>query len=752
VLIRPVVSGNDKLYIEISLAGVLTTSALINKIVEVLDKSYDFITDLSTTTYVDFSTITAGQITIANATTDIVGGTIITTDKGIGLVDNTGISTNDKKLMLKSVTLSPGGAIEENTRNFLLALNSNNNDPLYGYYISTIDGIPGNFVLESDTFENDSFTFDTNKVELKSDFSFSLEQESEREVNQHRIYWSKYKEGDAVPLFNFLDIGNKNSPIQRIVALKDYLIIFKTDGVFRLSGDSDNTFSYSLIDNTNVLVAVDSPSVLNDQVYYLSKGKIGYISESAFSNISISIQNLIQDISRIPNYKTKSFGLGYTSDNAYLLFVPDETLNISRCFRFSTVTNTWTTWNKSFNCGILNTSEDKLYFGSDQDNFVEVERKELKRTDFADREYSDKSITKVENTVISLNNKNLLEVGDVFLQNQYLTINYLNRIIRKLNGDTNLNSNLAEIINGADLQNEVSIIAAMLDSNDSSLLPSTSASTSVGTTITLTNSSYSSGMYVKILTDGTAVNPALFIGNVLKINSDINANDKTLVDIYTGSPVLSYSGVVVINLEQCYPYKANLSQEDLRFVFNLLINTLNSSAGIQASNYELSEGINTTEAWVEKVDSIGKKATIDKPTPFVKGQIVHIKSYESIVEYQPTSFGEAAALKHVREGRVYFHDTVLKGGKIGYSSDISGAFEEMSFAMERPSDFGMSEFGSTSFGGAGQKYPVRTLIPRIKQRCRLISARLVHKNARDGYALYGIAYVLEITSDKGYRK
>jgi hypothetical protein len=49
---------------------------------------------------------------------------------------------------------------------------------------------------------------------------------------QNRIYFSKLNQPEAVPIVNFVDIGSKDSPIERILGLRDNLFILKTDGIF----------------------------------------------------------------------------------------------------------------------------------------------------------------------------------------------------------------------------------------------------------------------------------------------------------------------------------------------------------------------------------------------------------------------------------------------------------------------------------------------------------------------------------------
>ena len=90
----------------------------------------------------------------------------------------------------------------------------------------------------------------------------------------------------------------------------------------------------------------------------------------------------------ISSIKTATWGVGYESDNSYTVYttgaIEDQYATIG--YRFSNLTNTWTTIDKSSLCGLNKSIDDLLYLGPGDINFIERERKTFSRYDYADRE------------------------------------------------------------------------------------------------------------------------------------------------------------------------------------------------------------------------------------------------------------------------------------------------------------------------------------------------------------------------------
>lgn len=265
--------------------------------------------------------------------------------------------------------------------------------------------------------------------------------ESVAEAIGNRLYYSKYQEHEAVPILNYVDIGSREQKILRIVNLRESLFILKEDGIFRLAGDpgANPVWDVGAFDTTCIIKAPDTAVTLGNQLYFFSNQGIVSVNEAGLEVVSKPIQDkFLPFISTNPNLPTASFAVPYESDRALLLWtVETKTDSVAtKCYRYSIVTRAWTEWDVSKTCAVLNRSEDKMYYGSSVDNYIEVERKNFDRFDYADRQVIiSLSTGGLKANVIKTSGFNSMSLGDVIYQTQYVTAFQFNTILRKLDLD-----------------------------------------------------------------------------------------------------------------------------------------------------------------------------------------------------------------------------------------------------------------------------------------------------------------------------
>jgi hypothetical protein len=339
---------------------------------------------------------------------------------------------------------TPAQAVDETARSLVRVINKQSSGAVCAYYISGPDDVPGQILLEARALGTNAFYLNVNSTGAGDKYSPTLPATgqtvaSDNEVAPNRIYYSKYQQPEAVPLVNYIDVGAKDRQIQRIVPLRDSLFILKQDGLYRLSGESGN-FTVTLFDSSTTIRAADTVSVLNNQIYVMADQGVVTISDTGVQVISRPIENLIVPL--MPTVYTRvttaSFGIGYESDRAYLMFTVMNTADThaTRCFRYNTFTSTWTTWDIEKTCGVYNPTADKIYLGSGDTNYIEEERKTFTRLDYADRETALTLPTSgVNGSSLSFGALFGVEVGDVLVQTQYLTVAQFNRLLQKLDND-----------------------------------------------------------------------------------------------------------------------------------------------------------------------------------------------------------------------------------------------------------------------------------------------------------------------------
>lgn len=305
---------------------------------------------------------------------------------------------------------------------------------------------------------------------------FLTDTSSDNEVAPNRLYYSKTNQPEAVPLLNYIEIGPKDEPINRIIAIRDNLLVLKTDGVYIVTGTSAPDFSSRLLDRSVQIQAPDTAAILNNQIYALSTQGVVTITEGGVSVISRPIENRILDITNDRfNYKGISFGLSSESDRAYHLWMPSQTSDTvpTQCYRYNTFTRAWTRWTKPSTCGIVDVVQDRIYLGSGTRNFVEKERKDRTRQDYSDR---DLALTinpiGVSGKTITLSSVTELNKGDAILQEQYVSLSVIRALLKKLDIDRGMDDTdyfaSLEPANGDDVASILNNLNAKLVADDDS--------------------------------------------------------------------------------------------------------------------------------------------------------------------------------------------------------------------------------------------------------------------------------------------
>lgn len=368
--------------------------------------------------------------------------------------------------------------LDQAARSLVRIINLDTTKVVRAFYLSGFNDVPGQFLLEHADLTGAQFNVFASNASVAGQFTPELgvnsvnedNTQSNNEVRPNRVYYSKFQQPEAVPIINFLDVGPRDEEIERIVALRDSLFIFKEDGIYRLSGDIA-PFSVAPFDFSLQLQAPDTAVVLNNQVHAFTTQGVAQVTDTGVNIISRDIENELLKITRDGfAFKTASFGVSYETDRSYLLWTVEESNDTvaTQCFRYNSFTNTWTRWDLSKTCGLVNRRDDKLYLGASDTNIIEKERKGLDRTDYADREFTLSIVASgVTSNNVTLSSTSGVEIGDALIQTQYLTISQYNRLLKQLDNDPFVIDNdyfsTLEALPGASLTSKLASLAAKLD-------------------------------------------------------------------------------------------------------------------------------------------------------------------------------------------------------------------------------------------------------------------------------------------------
>jgi hypothetical protein len=579
---------------------------------------------------------------------------------------------------------------------------------------------------------------------------------SDNETKPNRLYYSKFQQTEAVPILNFLDVGSEDNEILRIFPLRDSLFVFKGEGLYRVSGESA-PFSLGLFDSSCIVNAPDSVSVCNNLIYAWTTQGISTISESGVNVISRAIDTEILKLPLFSGFSTSTWGIGYEQDQAYLVWTVKKLVDTvaTICYRYCALTDSWTVFNKTDTCGLVNTADGKLYLGAGDISRIEQERKDFARTDYADREFT---INLAEGnffgTTMRVDSVSGIAIGDVVAQEQELTIYEFNALLKKLDldpgvSDTDYYTTL-QAVGGDNLRSKLSDLATKLDLdtgvNSTDFFDSIDSKTGTISSISVAGPTVITTSAVHEISNGRYV---IISGS----DSSPTINDTWLTTV-TGASTFTIPEEVTSAGTTGTFITANSDSRDVAACYNVIITKLNADTSVTFSNYSEIDTVSTKEAIVLNVSSNTKQLTLNLDLDFVAGELTVYKAITSQITYSPNTMGDPVGLKHLREATLMFINKAFTSATLSFASDLLPAFVPIAFHGDGNGIFGMGtgSFGSGFFGGSSHSAPFRTYIPRNCQRCRYILARFSHGTAREAYGIYGLSITGEISqSSRAYR-
>lgn len=324
------------------------------------------------------NTITLGGVTYNFGASEIVSGA----GSPQAQVGATGIAAAD---------------IDSTARSLVRVINRYaGNTTVYAYYLSGPSDVPGQIMIEEKGIGGSAFSIQGSNSTVGGMFfppppvspATNSKSTSSNQVQINAIYFSKAKQPEAVPALNYLLAGSSNKKILRVVALRDSLIIIKEEGVYRMTGDTPQSFVITPLDLTVKCKAIDSVAALSNTVIMLSNQGVVQVSDTGVQVISREIEPALKPLLSMGNLSANTVAEGYESERMYILSTvtvsTDSTSN--QIFTYNIFTRTWTRWTFGLNALIVEPSADILYFSKSGDVTVYKERKDFADTDYADPE------------------------------------------------------------------------------------------------------------------------------------------------------------------------------------------------------------------------------------------------------------------------------------------------------------------------------------------------------------------------------
>lgn len=351
-----------------------------------------------------------GSAGIANDDTITIGG-IAYTGKG---TENIGSAH-----FLVGSTGTAAQKIKDTAESLIRVINRHTSSTVYAYYISGVDDLPGKILLEERGIGGASFAVISSRATCWNPSlpSSGTTESSTNDRFKNGLFWSKPNQPESVPLGNFVEIGDKNDEILRIIPLRDALYIFKErSGIYRLTGYYPN-FTVELLDSSARLIGSETPAILNNQIYCLSDQGVTVVSDST-KIISRPIEQTLLEAfgADLDLVKSISFGISYETDRKYYLFLPNSSADTAppQAFVYNSFTNSWVRHVLNKTCGVVH--NNKLYLGDAASAYMNEERKSYTFTDYVDYGFAT-TITAVSGNIVTVSSgADNISVGDVLFQ------------------------------------------------------------------------------------------------------------------------------------------------------------------------------------------------------------------------------------------------------------------------------------------------------------------------------------------------
>lgn len=107
------------------------------------------------------------------------------------------------------------------------------------------------------------------------------------EAHPNRLFYSKPNEPEAFPILNYLDIGDSQFRIMRIISLRDSMLVFKEDGVYRVTGFAPSDWRVDLCCSEDILVNSRMITEMDEIVYAWCTTQVkGFDAQGNSSDIS----------------------------------------------------------------------------------------------------------------------------------------------------------------------------------------------------------------------------------------------------------------------------------------------------------------------------------------------------------------------------------------------------------------------------------------------------------------------------------
>jgi len=308
--------------------------------------------------------------------------------------------------------------IADTARSLVKVINRHTNSTVYAYYLSGPNDLPGKILLEERSIGGSAFVITASRATSWSPTdipSSGTTETSSNDAFENGLSWSKPFQPEAVPLVNQVQVGSKSAAILRIVPLKDALIIFKEDGIYRLTGFYPS-FDVELLDSSARLIGSETPQILNNQIYCLTD-QGGTVVADSVKIISRPIEQTLLALfaADIDLVKSEAFAVSYEPERRYHLWLPSTATDTTatQCFAYNVFTQSWVRYTLPATAGFA--SSTQLYYAPPDTNYILKDRRSFTYADYGDFKLQ-LTISDTDDNTLTLSDASQVDIGDIIYE------------------------------------------------------------------------------------------------------------------------------------------------------------------------------------------------------------------------------------------------------------------------------------------------------------------------------------------------
>jgi hypothetical protein len=241
--------------------------------------------------------------------------------------------------------------IDATARSIVLTINQYTlNRRLRAFYVSLFDGTPGQIAIQENFIGGQAWAI-TATAAISPMFApiiptSGTAYQSVPDSVPNGLMLSKIGNPDAVPLVNRFTVGDSSESIRRVFALRESVMIIKERSVWRGTGNTPESFSLTLLDNTVSIRADEACALLNNEVYALTTQGVVAISDNGVRIVGRPVEYQLDQIYGTLAAPLDLNGLvtSFGSEDYRTFFLSSFKTTSNFTWAYGVFTNAWTRW------------------------------------------------------------------------------------------------------------------------------------------------------------------------------------------------------------------------------------------------------------------------------------------------------------------------------------------------------------------------------------------------------------------------